>query len=136
MSERAFFKEEHGAFRETVRRFIEREVTPHYRSWEDAGYFPREISRKAGAAGLLCPDVPEEYGGPGGDVLFTAIVHEELARAGATSLSANLVAHNDVVSPYIQALGTEQQKQRWLPSMVSGDVVASIGVGSRTPAAI
>jgi len=128
MYERTLFQEEHNAFRDSVRRFIERQVTPRYRDWENAGALPREFWREAGAAGLLCPEVPEEYGGPGCDVLFSAIVHEELERAGAHAVSANLIAHNDVIGPYLLAYGTAEQKARWLPGLVSGEIVGSIGM--------
>jgi alkylation response protein AidB-like acyl-CoA dehydrogenase len=125
---RTLFAEEHDAFRDSIRRFIEHEVVPAYRAWEDAGLVPRDVWRAAGAVGMLCPDVPEEYGGPGGDFLFNAIVHEELARAGAASFSACLIAHNDIIVSYLMKLGTEEQKHLWLPAMVSGAAVAAIGM--------
>ena len=128
MVPRAIFGEEHEAFRDAIRRFIEREVVPFYSEWEDEGMVPREVWFKAGQVGMLAPDVPEAYGGPGGDFLFNAIVHEELARAGAASFSACLVAHNDIVTSYLLELGTEDQKQRWLPGMVTGEVIAAIGM--------
>ena len=83
--QRKIFTSEHEDFRASVRNFIEREITPHIFEWEVAGMLPREIWKKCGAMGMLCPDVSEEYGGPGGDFLFNAIVHEELARGGAVS---------------------------------------------------
>jgi alkylation response protein AidB-like acyl-CoA dehydrogenase len=125
---RTLFAEEHDAYRESIRRFIEREVVPHYMSWEDAGQVPREVWQKAGAVGLLCPDVPERYGGPGGDFLLNAIVHEELARVGAGSFSACLISHSDINAAYLMELGTEEQKLKWLPPMVSGEVVSAIGM--------
>lgn len=125
---RTLFGEEHEAFRDVIRRFIERDVMPHYREWEDGGMVPREAWLRAGEVGMLGPDVPIEYGGPGGDFLFNAIVHEELAYAGAASFSACLVAHNDIVTSYLVKLGTEEQKQRWLPGMVTGEVIAAIGM--------
>lgn len=128
MVPRTIFGEEHEAFRDAIRRFIEREIMPHYLEWEDEGQVPRAAWRKAGEMGMLAPDVPEVYGGPGGDFLFNVIVHEELSRAGAASFSASLMAHNDIVAAYLVKLGTEEQKQRWLPGMVSGDVIASIGM--------
>lgn len=89
---------------------------------------PREAWLQAGEMGLLCPDVPEAYGGPGGDFLHNAIVHEELARGGAVSFSACLIAHSDIVAAYLMELGSEAQKRRWLPGMVSGEIIASIGM--------
>ena len=128
MVPRTIFNEDHDSFRDAVRRFVEREVVPFYHEWEDAGLVPRSAWLKAGAMGMLAPDVPEAYGGPGCDFLFNAIVHEELARAGAASFSACLVAHNDIVTSYLCELGTEEQKQRWLPGMVSGEVIGAIGM--------
>jgi acyl-CoA dehydrogenase len=125
---RTLFNETHDAFRDAIRRFIEKDMMPHYLEWEDEGQVPREVWMKAGELGMLGPDVPEEYGGPGGDFLFNAIVHEELAYAGAASFSASLMAHNDIVTSYLVNLGSEEQKQRWLPGMVTGEVIASIGM--------
>ena len=125
---RSLFSGEHEAFRDVVRRYVDREVTPNLRAWEDEGYVPRAAWLKGGELGLLCPDVPEAYGGPGGDFLFNAIVHEELARVGATSFSACLVSHSDINAAYLMELGTEEQKQRWLPPMVSGKVIAAIAM--------
>ena len=125
---RTLFNEDHEAYRYAIRRFIENEIVPPYREWEDAGEVPREIWRKAGEVGMLAPDVPTEYGGPGGDFLFNAIAHEELARVGAASLSASLIAHSDIIAAYLMELGTEEQKKRWLPGMVTGDVIAAIGM--------
>jgi len=81
------FSEEHEAFRDSIQRFIKREVVPGYREWEDTGLLPRDLWLGAGTVGMLCPDVPEHYGGPGGDFLFNAIVHEELSGVGAASFS-------------------------------------------------
>jgi acyl-CoA dehydrogenase len=124
---RAIFGEEHNIYRQSVRRFIEKSVSPHYERWEREGQVPRGFWTDAGAAGLLCPMVPEVYGGAGGDYLFNAIVLEELVRAGATGLGGVSV-HNDIVVPYIVDLGTEEQKRYWLPRMVSGEAVAAIGM--------
>jgi alkylation response protein AidB-like acyl-CoA dehydrogenase len=125
---RTLFGEEHEAFRDVVRRFVDREVVPNYRSWEDAGCVPRNAWRKGGEIGLLCPDVPEQYGGPGGDFLFNSVVHEEMARVGAGSFSACLISHSDINASYLMELGTEEQKLRWLPAMVSGEVITAIGM--------
>jgi alkylation response protein AidB-like acyl-CoA dehydrogenase len=124
---RAVFKEEHRIYRESVRRYLENEVAPHYEAWERAGEAPRSFWHDAGAAGLLCPDVPEEYGGPGGDYLFNAVVLEEITRIGATGL-LGVSVHSDIVVPYFLAYGSEEQKAHWLPKMVSGEAVAAIGM--------
>ncbi len=86
MIPRYIFSEEHELFRESVRRFIAAEITPHHRQWEKDGKVSREVWLKAGAAGFLCPNVPAEYGGPGADLKFNAILTEELGRAGARQL--------------------------------------------------
>lgn len=126
MIPRTIFSPDHELFRETVRRFVEREITPHHAAWEEAGAVPREAWRKAGAAGLLCCNIPEEYGGMGGDFLHSAIVLEELARAGASGPAFSL--HSDIVAPYILHYGTEEQKRRWLPTMATGDALACVAM--------
>jgi acyl-CoA dehydrogenase len=117
---------EHEAFRDTVRRFIADEITPHHASWERDGQVPRALWRRAGELGLLCLTVPEEYGGAGADFGFSAIVVEEMARAGATGPLFYL--HSDIVSPYLVHYGTEAQKLLWLPRMARGEVIAAIGM--------
>ncbi|MBT3401377.1 MAG: acyl-CoA dehydrogenase [Rhodospirillaceae bacterium] len=124
---RAIFKEEHRIYRESVRRYLEREIVPHYEKWEREGEVPRSFWHDAGGAGLLCPMVPEEYGGPGGDYLFNAVILEEFVRIGATGL-LGLSVHNDIVVPYLVDYGSEEQKAHWLPKMVSGEAVAAIGM--------
>jgi acyl-CoA dehydrogenase len=126
MIPRTLFSEEHNLFRDTVRRFIEAEITPHHAAWEKAGQVPRELWLEAGKAGLLCPNVPEEYGGMGGDFLHSAIMMEEMARAGATGPTFYL--HSDIVAPYFVDFGNEEQKRRWLPKMASGEVVVAVGM--------
>jgi acyl-CoA dehydrogenase len=118
------YTDEHRAFRETVRRFVEREVVPHHLAWEDQGHVPRELWRKAGSLGFLCPNVPAEYGGGGGDFLLSVIVAEELCWAGATGPLFYL--HSDIVAPYLLHYGTEEQKRRWLPRMASGETITGI----------
>lgn len=127
------YTDEHRAFRETVRRFVEREVAPHHREWERQGHVPRELWRKAGTLGLLCPAIPAEYGGGGGDFLLSVIVTEELNRVGATGPLFYL--HSDIVAPYLLHYGAEAQKRAWLPRMASGETITGIcmtepGVGS------
>lgn len=117
---------EHEAFRDQVRRFVAREIAPRHEEWERAGVVPRDVWEKAGAAGLLCCEVPEEYGGPGGDFGFSAVVIEELARAGATGPGFSV--HSDVVAPYILRYGSEDQKREWLPRLASGAAIAAIAM--------
>ncbi|MDE0808770.1 MAG: acyl-CoA dehydrogenase family protein [Alphaproteobacteria bacterium] len=126
MLPRTLFSEEHEIFRGSVRRFIEKEVTPHHAQWEQDGIVDRDLWRKAGEQGLLCCTVPDEYGGPGGDFLHSAIVNEEMARAGASGPAFAL--HSDIIVPYLQAYGSEDQKREWLPKVVSGETVMAIGM--------
>jgi alkylation response protein AidB-like acyl-CoA dehydrogenase len=127
VTRRAIFDEEHDAFRQTVRSFIDKEITPHHDEWDKAGQVPREIWTKAGELGMLCFDVPEAYGGPGvDDFRYNAVVTEELARAGAGG--PGFPVHSDIIVPYIVSLGTEEQKQRWLPGCVSGETITAIAM--------
>ncbi len=120
------YTDEHHALRETARRFIEREIKPHYAQWEKEGAVPRELYRTAGKLGLLLTAIPEEYGGGGGDFLFAHVVHEELGFAGATGPQFGL--HSDIVAPYILHNGSEVQKKTWLPRMASGETITGIGM--------
>jgi len=115
-------------FRDTVRRFLEREVAPHYDRWEREGMSPRELWRRMGENGLLCVDVPAEYGGAGADFSLSAVVVEEIARAGFGGLATGVSVHSDIVTPYILHLGSEEQKRYWLPRLVSGEAVGAIGM--------
>ena len=126
MIPRTLFSDDYDLFRETVRRFISKEIVPNYAEWEKVGLVPREVWLKAGEVGLLCPTIPEEYGGPGGDFLHSVIITEEMARAGA--MAPTFYLQSDIVAPYIHHFGTEEQKHRWLPMMASGEVVAAVGM--------
>ncbi|MDO9437512.1 acyl-CoA dehydrogenase family protein [Hydrogenophaga sp.] len=126
MIPRTLFSPDHEAFRDTVRRFIAEHVTPFHAEWEKEGQVPRSLWLKAGELGLLCCNVPEEFGGLGGDFLHSAILIEEMARAGATGPTFYL--HSDIVAPYILDFGTEEQKRHWLPRMASGEVVVGLGM--------
>lgn len=126
MIARRLFSEEHEIFRDSVRRFVEREIVPGHAAWEEAGCVPRTVWQRAGQAGLLCCCVPEVYGGSGGSFLHSAVVIEELARVGATGPAFAL--HSDMVAPYLLHYGTEEQKRRWLPPMARGEVLASIAM--------
>ncbi|KNY06728.1 acyl-CoA dehydrogenase [Achromobacter piechaudii] len=121
------FSADHELFRDTVARFIADEITPYHYQWEQDGLVPRDLWRRAGAAGILLPSTPEEYGGGGGDFLHTIIVVEEIARALATGVTG-FTTHSDIVAPYLLNFGTERQKQRDLPAMARGDIVASIAM--------
>ncbi len=120
-------EQEHEDFRSTARAFMDREVVPHHAAWEAAGIVPRELWRKAGDAGLLCFDVAEEYGGLGAkDFRYNLVLAEEMGRAMASG--PGFPVHTDIIVPYISALGTEEQKQRWLPGCVSGEIVTAIAM--------
>jgi acyl-CoA dehydrogenase len=130
---RSVFREDHHMFREMARRFIENEIVPHLAEWEHAGIVPKSVWRKAGEVGLLCSTVPEEYGGAGGDFGHSAVMIEELARVNATAIG--FTTHSEIVTPYIVAYGSEEQKRKWLPRMVSGEMIGVIamsepGIGS------
>lgn len=126
MIPRNIFAEEHDQFRESVRRFIAKEITPHHRQWEKDGLVSRDVWLKAGAAGFLCSNVPEEYGGVGADLKYNAIFTEELGRAGATG--PGFAVHSDMAATYITNFGNEEQKHKWLPKMASGEVISAIGL--------
>ncbi len=126
MIERTLFSETHEAFRDSVRKFIAQNVTPYHAQWEEEGLVSREVWQQAGAQGLLGCNVPEEYGGPGGDFLFSVIVMEEFARANAFGPGFSL--HSDIVLPYLIRYGTEELKARWVPRMVAGEVIGAIAM--------
>ncbi|HQX90651.1 MAG TPA: acyl-CoA dehydrogenase family protein [Moraxellaceae bacterium] len=126
MIPRTLFNSDHEAFRTTVRRFFETELAPHYEKWEEQQHIDRNIWNKAGELGLLCPTMPEQYGGAGVDRLYSMILMEEQARVGDSASGFSL--HSDIVANYINNFGTEEQKMEWLPKMCSGEVVGSIAM--------
>jgi acyl-CoA dehydrogenase len=126
MIPRTIYSPDHELFRDTVRRFVSEEITPYHAQWEKDGMVSREVWRAAGAHGLLCSFVPEQYGGPGGDFLHTAIVIEELAKVEATGPAFHL--HSGIVTPYILHYGSEAQKQKWLPGMCAGEIIGAIAM--------
>jgi acyl-CoA dehydrogenase len=111
---------------EQARRFIATEYVPHLDSWNEQGMYDREVWTKAGAAGLLCPAIPEEYGGAGGSFAHEAVIGRELSLAGFDSFGAPL--HSGIVAPYILHYGTDEQKRRWLPKLVTGELVGAIAM--------
>jgi len=123
---RELFNSDHEVFRDTVRKFVENEIAPFHAQWEDDGVVPRALWKKASAAGMLCCTVPEEYGGIGADYLFDVVVFEEMARSGFTG--PGFMIHCDLVATYIASFGSEAQKKRWLPLMVSGEAIGSLGM--------
>lgn len=123
---RTVFDEEHEILRATIARFLREEVLPVYESWEEAGATPASIWRRAGEIGLLGTSIPAEYGGIGGDFRHDAIVLEELGRYGIAAPAWDM--HSYIIAPFLMAFGTEEQKQRWLPKMASGEMISAIGL--------
>ena len=124
--ERTVLNSDHALFRGQVRRFIEAEITPHHAQWEHDGVVPREVWRRAGAQGMLCCMMPEEYGGAGADFGFSAVIIEELTRAHASGVGFPL--HSDIVAPYILRYGTKERKRDWLPRMARGEIIGAIAM--------
>ncbi|WP_142810241.1 acyl-CoA dehydrogenase family protein [Tepidiphilus olei] len=120
-----WMNEELELLRESARRFIATEITPHEDEWNERQYVDRDLWRKAGAAGLLCTDVAEEYGGGGATFAHEAVILEEQAYAGNTSWAKGV---HEIVAHYIEAYGTEEQKRRWLPPMAAGEMVGAIAM--------
>jgi long-chain-acyl-CoA dehydrogenase len=126
---RALFDDEHESFRDSVREFLTREVTPHIEEWEEAGDIPRSVWSRAGEQDMLGLPVPEEYGGGGvSDFRFRAAMIEELSRVGATSLAAGFSCHTDIIIPYFVDLSTPEQAKRWLPPLASGEHISAIAM--------
>jgi acyl-CoA dehydrogenase len=124
---RLIFETEHEQFRDSVRRFLQAEVGPHVDRWRKAGMVDREVYRKAGEQGLLCVWAEERFGGAEiADFRFDQIIIEENMRHGDNGFYINL--HNDVVAPYIAKLGTEEQKQRFMPGVVSGEIILAVAM--------
>lgn len=122
----AYHTEEHDMIKETCRQFVEREIAPYHAQWEEEGKVSREVWLKAGETGLLCIDVPTEYGGAGFDFSFCSLITEEMSKYGYTG--PGFFLHSDIVAPYIIDYGTEEQKHKWLPLMCSGEVITAIGM--------
>ncbi len=126
MLQRNIFTEEQSFFRQTVSKFVEKEILPHHNKWETEGRVPKDLWLKAGELGLLCPNVPKEYGGIGGDFRFNVIVIEELAKIGATG--PGFAVHSDIVAPYLINYSSEKQKHIYLPKMVKGEFITAIAM--------
>ena len=123
---RTAYSPDHSEFRDVVRKFIAREVTPHLGRWEAQGITDRSCWAAAGKAGLLCPGVPEAFGGLGLDFRFNAVINEEFSYS--TGGMVGMVLHSDILADYIIALGTDAQKLRYLPGMISGDLIAAVAM--------
>ena len=126
MIERTLFSPDHESFRDSFRRFMEKEIAPFHAEWEEQGYVDRAVWNKAGENGFLCMTVPEAYGGSEADKLYSVIQMEELARGGFTGIGFGL--HSEIVAPYILHYGTPEQKARYLPKLASGEMVGAIAM--------
>lgn len=124
--QREIFSEEHDLFREQFRRFVQNEVEPYVAEWNASGITPRSIWKRMGDEGYLGCDMPEEWGGSGGDFLYDAIIMEELAYARAHALQASL--HTDICLPYLETWGTTEQKQQFLAPAIAGDCLVAIAM--------
>jgi acyl-CoA dehydrogenase len=124
--DRTLFNAEHDAFRQAFRQFAEREIKPHQARWREQGQVDREVWRKAGAQGFLCPWLEEKWGGPGADFLCSVVVMEELARAYESGFAMAL--HSDIIVPYLYTFGTDEQRARWLPGCASGALVTALAM--------
>ncbi|MEK3993750.1 acyl-CoA dehydrogenase family protein [Psychrobacillus sp. FSL K6-2365] len=121
-----FETDEHVIFRKSLQNFLQKEAAPNYDSWEKERLIPKSFWRKLAEMGYLCPQVEEEYGGLGLDFSFGVIISEELERIGSSLVGVGL--HNDIVVPYIESFGTQEQKQRWLPGCITSDYITGIAM--------
>ncbi len=126
MIPRSIFNSDHEAFRDMVVKFLEKEAVPFHAQWEEDGQIDRALWNKAGENGMLCPCLPEEFGGVGADYLYSAIVMEEISRLGLTGIGFGL--HTDIVAPYIEHYGSAAMQQKYLPKMVTGELVGAIAM--------
>ncbi len=122
-----YFDESHRILRQSLARFVEREIKPHVEEWEEAGEFPRELFSRAAEAEILGVGFPEEYGGSGGDIFHEVVMTEELIRAGSGGLAAGLMSLG-IALPPIMALGTHEQKERFVRPVLSGEKVSALGI--------
>lgn len=122
----AYLTDDHEIFRKSLRRFLEKEAYPYYDRWEEERMIPRSFWMKMGEQGFLCPDIDEQYGGSEVDWGFAVVINEELERVGSGLVGIGL--HNDIVIPYITAYGTEEQKKRWLPKCITGEIITAIAM--------
>ena len=121
-----YLKDEHDIFRKSLRKFLGKEAYPFYDQWEEERLIPRAFWTKMGDQGFLCPDLAETYGGYEVDWGYSVVINEELERVGSGLVGIGL--HNDIVVPYINSFGTEEQKQRFLPKCVTGEYITAIAM--------
>ncbi|MBU8919429.1 acyl-CoA dehydrogenase family protein [Bacillus sp. FJAT-29953] len=126
VTQRPFLKEEHIIFRDSLRKFLEKEAIPYFEDWENNKMIPRSFWEKLGKNGFLCPWLEENYGGLGADFGFSVILMEELERVGSGLMGIPL--HTDIVAPYINSFGSEEQKRRYLPKFITGEHISAIAM--------
>ncbi len=120
------YTEDHKAFRGRLRSFLTQEIVPHVDQWEKDKIVPKEAWRRMGQEGFLCPMISKDYGGMGGDFLYSVIVNEEVIQSNASGLFTPL--HSDIVVPYIDSYAGEEQKRKYLPGCVSGDIISAVAM--------
>jgi len=122
------FSQEHGMLRKSVRAFVEKEVAPRVDEWEEAGRIPKAFWRRLGELGFLGLEFPVEYGGAGGDFLSSVVLGEEMARCRSGGVAFSVLVHTDMSSPWLTRYGTDEQKKRYLPSIIKGETVCALGI--------
>jgi alkylation response protein AidB-like acyl-CoA dehydrogenase len=127
LSHRPVYDDDQRLYRQSARRFVTNEIAPNFERWEAAGIVDRDLWLRAGESGILCAQVPEEYGGTG-DFRYNAVVIEECSYAGFAGPTGNFTAHSDVSCGYLLDYGSEDIRKTWLPRMVSGEAVCSIAM--------
>ena len=125
-AKRPYYKEEHYMFQDAIRKFLEKEAAPYFDQWEEDRLVPRSFWKKLGQNGFLCPSVSEEYGGSGGDFALSLVLSEETGRIGAGLAGPG--AHSNIIVPYLESFGTEEQKRKYLPGCVSGEIITAIAM--------
>lgn len=121
------FGDEHDQLRESIRRFVARELAPHAEEWEETT-FPDSVFRRMGELGLLGLDKPVQYGGQGGDYYSALVLAEEIAQSGSGGLGMGVAVHTDMAMPPILKFGTEQQKQQWVVPAIAGEQILCLGI--------
>ncbi|MGV3487455.1 MAG: acyl-CoA dehydrogenase family protein, partial [Tuberibacillus sp.] len=122
----SYLTDDHHMFRQSVRKFLEKEAAPYYEQWEEDRLIPRDFWLKMGEQGFLCPWVDEAYGGLEADFGYSVVLNEELERIGTGLVGVGL--HNDIVVPYLSSYGTDEQKRRWLPKCITGEMITAIAM--------
>ncbi len=124
--DRTLFSSEHDLFRQSFRQFVDQEIRPNQKAWAERGMVSRDVWKKAGAAGFLCPWLEEEWGGPGADFLCSVVIMEELSYGYESGFAMAL--HSDIIVPYLYSYGTDEQKRRWLPGCAAGELITALAM--------